>query len=461
MIAPPSRRENYTRPPKACHPEESRALIAALEGASQTGCWTFSRSSRQPGATTSRLWRLSARIRGTERLGSEPALPKDRAIWFGPFCLRPAAHLLLEAETPVHIGARALDLLIVLVEHAGQVVTKDELFARVWPGLVVDEGNLRTQVALLRKVLRDGQSGARYLVTVPGRGYRFVAPVSATAASQSHEPPASSIDSSSGLPTRLTRLIGRADAVSDILGRLNRHRFVTIVGPGGICKTSVAISVAEQAAASYPDGVFWVDCAPLLGTSLVSQKLAAALGLDVAVEDPTRGSRIPKGQTGTHRSGCTGNICRSPMAEGLFPSRHARRTVLQSCPPGWARWKASRPAPMRCGRSRNWALTFPVSAAACYAGDGGTGRLYLRHDPQPRGRGDLLFPQAAEKTFLLREFDETLDEFEKDISDPIGGSYEIYFYCRDQIEQGIFSMLSFMDQSGGDAGAPARRRVAR
>ena len=225
-------------------------------------------------------------------MGSEPALPKDRAIWFGPFCLRPAAHLLLEAETPVHIGARALDLLIVLVEHAGQVVTKDELFARVWPGLVVDEGNLRTQVALLRKALRDGQSGARYLVTVPGRGYRFVAPVSATAASQSHEPPASSIDSSSGLPTRLTRLIGRADAVSDILGRLNRHRFVTIVGPGGIGKTSVAISVAEQAAASYPDGVFWVDCAPLLGTSLVSQKLAAALGLDVAVEDPTRGLAV-------------------------------------------------------------------------------------------------------------------------------------------------------------------------
>ena len=59
----------------------------------------------------------------------------------------------------------------------------------------------------------------------------------------------------------------------------------------------------------------------------------------------------------------------------------------------------------------------------------------------------LLFPQAAEKTFLLREFDETLDEFEKDISDPIGGSYETYAYCRDQIEQGIFAMLNFVEQS--------------
>jgi RpiB/LacA/LacB family sugar-phosphate isomerase len=76
---------------------------------------------------------------------------------------------------------------------------------------------------------------------------------------------------------------------------------------------------------------------------------------------------------------------------------------------------------------------------------------------------NLLFPQAAEKSFLLREFDETLDEFEKDISDPIGGSYETYAYCRDQIEQGIFSMLSFIEQTSAGQGAPAaavRSRVA-
>jgi RpiB/LacA/LacB family sugar-phosphate isomerase len=67
----------------------------------------------------------------------------------------------------------------------------------------------------------------------------------------------------------------------------------------------------------------------------------------------------------------------------------------------------------------------------------------------------LLFPQAAEKMFLLREFDETLDEFEKDISDPIGGSYETYTYCRNQIEQGIFSMLSFIEQAAEAPAAPA------
>ena len=132
---------------------------------------------------------LPARVQGADLW--EPnvnAAPNDRAIRFGPFCLRPAAHLLLKADTPVHIGVRALDLLIVLVERAGEVVTKDELFARVWPGLVVDEGNLRTQVALVRKALRDGQDGARYLMTVPGRGYRFVAPVSTTETSEPVKP---------------------------------------------------------------------------------------------------------------------------------------------------------------------------------------------------------------------------------------------------------------------------------
>ena len=174
-------------------------------------------------------------------MGTQGAAPVGREIRFGPFCLRPAAHLLLEVDAPIHIGARALDLLIILVERAGEVVTKDELFARVWPGLTVEEGNLRTQVALVRKVLRDGQSGARYLMTVPGRGYRFVAPFSSTETPELVRHKLLSPNSAPGLPTRLTRLIGRADAIGDIVGRLNRHRFVTIVGPGGIGKTSVGL----------------------------------------------------------------------------------------------------------------------------------------------------------------------------------------------------------------------------
>ena len=220
--------------------------------------------------------------------GEGPA-PMDRTFSFGPFRLWPGAHLLLEGETPVHIGARAFELLIVLVEHADRIVTKDELFARVWPGLVVDEGNIRTQIALLRKALRDGQGGARYLLTIPGRGYRFVGPLSILGTSRRIEPRSFLDQAASGLPTRLTRLIGRETAIADILGRLSRHRLVTIVGPGGIGKTSVALAAAEEAGRSYSDGVHLVDCGPLTGTSLVPQKVAATLGLNSSADDPTRG----------------------------------------------------------------------------------------------------------------------------------------------------------------------------
>ena len=94
---------------------------------------------------------------------------------FGPFRFFPAERRLLKGETPVQIGSRELDILIALVERAGEVVTKRELFARVWPDVVVEESSLRVHVAGLRKVLADGQDQARYIVNVPGRGYSFVA----------------------------------------------------------------------------------------------------------------------------------------------------------------------------------------------------------------------------------------------------------------------------------------------
>lgn len=223
------------------------------------------------------------------RTSTDVAAPIDGEIWFGPFCLRPAEHLLLEAGKPVQIGGRALEMLIVLVERAGEVVSKDELLARVWPGLTVDEGNLRTQLARVRKGLRDGQDGARYVMTVSGRGYRFVAPLSTAETPRLVPPTASAIESASGLFTRLTPLVGRADPVSFIAARLRTDRFVTVIGPGGMGKTSVALAVAAQVAGAYQDGICVVDCAPLSGTSSVARKLTSTLGLEIAPDDPTRG----------------------------------------------------------------------------------------------------------------------------------------------------------------------------
>jgi DNA-binding winged helix-turn-helix (wHTH) protein len=99
------------------------------------------------------------------------------AISFGPFRLFPAQRLLLEADKTVPLGSRALDILITLIERAGEVVSKTELMARVWPDTFVDEGNLRVQVATLRRMLSEHHVGRRYVANVPGRGYLFVAPV--------------------------------------------------------------------------------------------------------------------------------------------------------------------------------------------------------------------------------------------------------------------------------------------
>jgi DNA-binding winged helix-turn-helix (wHTH) protein len=108
----------------------------------------------------------------------EPAaMPARRAISFGPFRLLPTQQLLLKAGRRVHLGSRALEILVALVDRPGELVGKAELMARVWPDTVVEEGNLKVQVAGLRRALGDGRGGDRYLATIPGRGYRFVAPV--------------------------------------------------------------------------------------------------------------------------------------------------------------------------------------------------------------------------------------------------------------------------------------------
>src|SRR5712671_3323884 len=101
-----------------------------------------------------------------------------RAISFGPFLLLAEERLLLEGDRPVRLGSRAFDILVFLIERASEVVGKEELIDRVWPQIFVEESNLKIQVSALRRALGDGQDGHRYIVTVPGRGYNFVASVS-------------------------------------------------------------------------------------------------------------------------------------------------------------------------------------------------------------------------------------------------------------------------------------------
>ena len=98
-------------------------------------------------------------------------------VSFGLFQLFPRARVLYRCGAPVALGSRSLDILIALVERAGEVVSQRELIARAWRGLVVESGNLRVQMSYLRRCLGDGEQGARYIANVPGQGYSFVAPI--------------------------------------------------------------------------------------------------------------------------------------------------------------------------------------------------------------------------------------------------------------------------------------------
>src|SRR5262249_20672863 len=157
--------------------------------------------------------------------------------------------------------SRAFAILVTLVERAGEVVGKDELIARVWPNATVDDLNLRVNVAALRKVLGDGQPSRRYVMSYPGRGYCFVAPIGRQ---ESSSPPIASANQGGAqhnLPPLLTRPIGRADAIAALVRQLSKHRLVTVVGPGGIGKTTVALATAETLLTAYPHGVRFVDLA--------------------------------------------------------------------------------------------------------------------------------------------------------------------------------------------------------
>jgi EAL domain-containing protein (putative c-di-GMP-specific phosphodiesterase class I)/DNA-binding winged helix-turn-helix (wHTH) protein len=116
-----------------------------------------------------------------ERKKGDPDLPAAKVdadvLSFGPFRLHPVQRLLLEGDKPVYLGSRALDILIVLLERPGELVTKNEIMARVWPDTCVESTNLTVNICALRRALGDGHAGNRYVINIPGRGYRFVTPV--------------------------------------------------------------------------------------------------------------------------------------------------------------------------------------------------------------------------------------------------------------------------------------------
>jgi predicted ATPase/DNA-binding winged helix-turn-helix (wHTH) protein len=197
---------------------------------------------------------------------------------FGPFELSIANRLLTIDAKIVPLGARAMDLLIVLVEQAGKVVGRRTLIARVWPERGAEQVSLRVHISALRKALDQSDPGRRFVANIPGRGYSFVVPVASRASQVPESPrPLQRLR----VPPRLTRMRGREAVVAEIKAKLAGQKFVTIVGPGGVGKTTVAVAVAHDMGTAFDGQVLFIDLSALDDASLVPPAIATSLGMSV------------------------------------------------------------------------------------------------------------------------------------------------------------------------------------
>jgi predicted ATPase len=211
--------------------------------------------------------------------------PTKEVISFGPFRLIASERLLTRDGAPIELSSRALDILIALLSRPNEVMSKNKLLAQVWPDVTVEEGSLRFHMTYLRKALGDGQAGARYIATLPGRGYCFVAPVLRAGSPRYGTPVAAANFPHANLPNRLSRMVGREEDVLMLSAQLTASRIVTIVGSGGIGKTTVAVAVGHHLSEAFDGAALFVDFGMLSDPNLVAPGVASMLGLAVGSND--------------------------------------------------------------------------------------------------------------------------------------------------------------------------------
>lgn len=195
----------------------------------------------------------------------------EPAYRFASFELRPAERQLLRAGEPQKLGSRALDLLIALVERRERLVSKGELLQIVWPRLVVEENNLQVQVMALRKLL-----GPDAIATVPGRGYRFTAPLLDGQAAPAPPPP---------VVEPGVRLIGRETDIEALRALVPAHALVTMLGAGGVGKSTLAAHVMPLCAPAFAHGAAWLDLGTLSHLRGVVEAIAVATHLALPAGD--------------------------------------------------------------------------------------------------------------------------------------------------------------------------------
>lgn len=207
----------------------------------------------------------------------------ERSLQFGPFELSSKARVLRRDGVDLALGSRALDILIYLAERPGKVIAKQELMDHVWSDVTVEEGSIRVHVAAIRKALGDGRSGNRYIANVKGRGYSFIGTVIPLAGGT--ESRNAKFRHQGRIPPRPIMMVGRETIVSEVSGKLRNERFVTLLGPGGIGKTTIALAVGGATAREFGGKVHFVDLESVTDSRHVTEAVAASLGLALKSKD--------------------------------------------------------------------------------------------------------------------------------------------------------------------------------
>lgn len=207
----------------------------------------------------------------------------EEGFIFGPFELRVAKRTLTRDGEPVAVGSRAIDILVLLVTNAGRLLTNAEIVRHAWPDTFVDDTNLRVHISALRKALGDTKAASRYITNVPGRGYEFISPVILSrlpAVSSPDEPPRAPA-TARGRQRGGPAIYGRERAVELLLGQLAKSRLLTIAGPGGIGKSTVARAVVERS----PSDILWIDLAEVSNGELIPTEVASKLEIPSRSDD--------------------------------------------------------------------------------------------------------------------------------------------------------------------------------
>jgi len=239
----------------------------------------------------------------------------------GRFEIRPAQRQVLEDGERARVGARAFDILLALIDRRDRVVGSGELLDLVWPGTVVEENNLQVHISALRKLL-----GREVIVTVPGRGYRFAAPLQATGPDASSDPSPAPWKAPDPLPLALTSFVGRERDIEQLLQLSARSRLVVLTGAGGCGKSRLSIELARRLLPELPDGVCLVELAALTDPALVAPTVAKALGLADSAGRPAV-------QRVAEHLAARRMLLLIDNAEHLLPACAALvDTVLQLCP---------------------------------------------------------------------------------------------------------------------------------